>query len=116
VRIAAIDRLSRGPEHISGLFNRMSCSDVRIFTLSEGDVSDRHVAPKGPICALFRKDPADKRAVVGAALSTQANRAGALPKVTARASGASTMCRGMRTKESARRRPISSGRCSSTSY
>ncbi|WP_348651960.1 recombinase family protein [Rhizobium sp. 007] len=56
----AMDRLSRNQEDIAGLFKRMSYSDVKIFTLSEGEVSHLRVALNGTMNALFLKDLADK--------------------------------------------------------
>ena len=56
----AMDRLSRDQEDIAGLFKRMSYSDVKIFTLSEGEVSHLHIGLKGTMNALFLKDLADK--------------------------------------------------------
>ncbi|MGV1833075.1 recombinase family protein [Agrobacterium vitis] len=56
----AMDRLSRDQEDIAGLFKRMSYSDVKIVTLSEGEVSHLHVGLKGTMNALFLKDLADK--------------------------------------------------------
>jgi site-specific DNA recombinase len=56
----AMDRLSRDQEDIAGLFKRMSYSDVKIITLSEGEVSHLHVGLKGTMNALFLKDLADK--------------------------------------------------------
>ncbi len=56
----AMDRLSRDQEDIAGFFKRMSYSDVKIFTLSEGEVSHLHVGLKGTMNALFLKDLADK--------------------------------------------------------
>ena len=56
----AMDRLSRDQEDIAGLFKRMSYSDVKIFTLSEGEVSHLHVGLKGTMNALFLKDLAEK--------------------------------------------------------
>ncbi|HWJ72993.1 MAG TPA: recombinase family protein [Kaistia sp.] len=56
----AMDRLSRDQEDIAGLYKRMAYSDVKIFTLSEGEVSHLHVGLKGTMNALFLKDLADK--------------------------------------------------------
>ncbi|WP_439402631.1 recombinase family protein [Bradyrhizobium sp. DASA03068] len=56
----AMDRLSRDQEDIAGLFKRMAFADVRIVTLSEGDVTHLHVGLKGTMNALFLKDLADK--------------------------------------------------------
>jgi len=56
----AMDRLSRDQEDIAGLFKRMSYSNVKIFTLSEGEASHLHIGLKGTMNALFLKDLADK--------------------------------------------------------
>ncbi|MEJ5899732.1 recombinase family protein [Ochrobactrum teleogrylli] len=55
----AMDRLSRDQEDIAGLFKRMSYSNVKIFTLSEGEVSHLHIGLKGTMNALLLKDLAD---------------------------------------------------------
>jgi hypothetical protein len=46
-----MDRLSLEQDDTAGLFKRMSYSDVKIFTLSEGEVSHQHVGLKGTISA-----------------------------------------------------------------
>ncbi|WGR63730.1 recombinase family protein (plasmid) [Paracoccus ferrooxidans] len=56
----AMDRLSRDQEDIVGIFKRMSYADVKMFTLSEGEVTHLHVGLKGTMNALFLKDLADK--------------------------------------------------------
>jgi site-specific DNA recombinase len=56
----AMDRLSRDQEDIAGLFKRMAYSEVKIVTLSEGEVTHLHVGLKGTMNALFLKDLADK--------------------------------------------------------
>ena len=56
----ALDRLSRDQEHIAGLFKRLRFSGVRLFTSSEGEISELHVGLKGTINALFLKDLAAK--------------------------------------------------------
>lgn len=56
----AMDRLSRDQEDIAGLYKRMNHADVKIVTLSEGEVSHLHVGLKGTMNALFLKDLADK--------------------------------------------------------
>jgi site-specific DNA recombinase len=56
----AMDRLSRDQEDIAGLYKRMAYSDVKIVTLSEGEVSHLHIGLKGTMNALFLKDLADK--------------------------------------------------------
>ena len=56
----AMDRLSRDQEDIAGLYKRMAYADVKIVTLSEGEVTHLHVGLKGAMNALFLKDLADK--------------------------------------------------------
>ncbi len=56
----AMDRLSRDQEDIAGLFKRLAFANVRMVTLSEGDVTHLHVGLKGTMNALFLKDLADK--------------------------------------------------------
>ena len=56
----AMDRLSRDQEDIAGLFKRFAFANVKLVTLSEGDVTHLHVGLKGTMNALFLKDLADK--------------------------------------------------------
>ena len=56
----AMDRLSRDQEDIAGLHKRMAHWDVKIVTLSEGEITHLHVGLKGTMNALFLKDLADK--------------------------------------------------------
>jgi site-specific DNA recombinase len=56
----ALDRLSRDQENVAGLFKQLSFAGVRLFTLSEGEVSELHVGLKGTMNALFLKDLAQK--------------------------------------------------------
>jgi DNA invertase Pin-like site-specific DNA recombinase len=56
----ALDRISRDQEDIAAIFKRLSFADVRIVTLSEGDISHLHIGLKGTMNALFLKDLADK--------------------------------------------------------
>ena len=56
----AMDRLSRDQEDIAGLHKRMAYADVKIVTLSEGEITHLHVGLKGTMNALFLKDLADK--------------------------------------------------------
>lgn len=56
----AMDRLSRDQEDIAGLFKRLAFSNIKMVTLSEGDVTHLHVGLKGTMNALFLKDLADK--------------------------------------------------------
>ncbi len=56
----AIDRLSRDQEDIAHIYKRTRFANVRIVTLSEGDVNELHIGLKGTMGALFLKDLADK--------------------------------------------------------
>ena len=56
----ALDRLSRDQEDVAGVFKRLAFADVKIITLSEGEISHLHVGLKGTMNALFLKDLADK--------------------------------------------------------
>ena len=56
----ALDRISRDQEDIAGIYKRMRYADVKMFTLSEGEISELHVGLKGTMNALFIKDLADK--------------------------------------------------------
>ena len=56
----AMDRLSRDQEDIAGIFKRMTYADVKMFTLSEGEITHLHVGLKGTMNDLFLKDLADK--------------------------------------------------------
>ena len=56
----AMDRLSRDQEDIAGLFKRMEFAGIKIFTLSEGELSSLHIGLKGTMNAMFLKDLADK--------------------------------------------------------
>jgi hypothetical protein len=47
----AMDRLSRDQEDIAGLFKRFAFANVRMVTLSEGDVTPLHVGLKGTMNA-----------------------------------------------------------------
>jgi site-specific DNA recombinase len=56
----ALDRLSRDQEDVAGLFKRLNHVDVRVVTLSEGEITELHIGLKGTMNALFLKDLADK--------------------------------------------------------
>ena len=56
----ALDRLSRDQEDIAGIYKRMQFCDIKIQTLSEGEVSNLHIGLKGTMNAMFLKDLADK--------------------------------------------------------
>jgi site-specific DNA recombinase len=56
----ALDRISRDQEDIAGIYKRMRYADVKMFTLSEGEISELHVGLKGTMNALFLSDLADK--------------------------------------------------------
>ena len=56
----SLDRISRDQEDIAGVYKRLTFADVRIVTLSEGDISELHIGLKGTMGALYLKDLADK--------------------------------------------------------
>jgi site-specific DNA recombinase len=56
----ALDRLSRDQEDVADIFKRMALAEVKIVTLSEGEITHLHVGLKGTMNALFLKDLADK--------------------------------------------------------
>jgi site-specific DNA recombinase len=56
----AMDRLSRDQEDIAGLFKQLSFAEIKIITLSEGEINELHVGLKGTMNALFLKDLAQK--------------------------------------------------------
>lgn len=56
----SLDRMSRDQEDIAGLYKRLRFANVRIVTLSEGEVSELHIGLKGTMGALYLKDLADK--------------------------------------------------------
>jgi DNA invertase Pin-like site-specific DNA recombinase len=56
----SLDRLSRNLHDISGLHKQLESAGVRIFTLSEGEITTMHVGLKDTMSELFLKDLADK--------------------------------------------------------
>ena len=56
----ALDRISRDQEDIAGIYKRLSHAEIRIITLSEGEINELHVGLKGTMNALFLKDLAAK--------------------------------------------------------
>jgi site-specific DNA recombinase len=56
----ALDRISRDQEDIAAIHKRLRHADVRIITLSEGEINELHVGLKGTMNALFLKDLAIK--------------------------------------------------------
>jgi len=56
----ALDRISRDQEDIAAIYKRLSHADVRIVTLSEGEINELHIGLKGTMNALFLKDLAQK--------------------------------------------------------
>ena len=56
----ALDRLSRDQEDIAAIYKRLAHADVKIVTLTEGEVNELHVGLKGTMNALFLKDLAVK--------------------------------------------------------
>ena len=56
----ALDRISRDQEDIAGIYKRLSHAEIKIITLSEGEINELHVGLKGTMNALFLKDLAIK--------------------------------------------------------
>ena len=56
----ALDRMSRDQEDVAALYRQLGFADVRLVTLTEGDISELHVGLKGTMNALFLKDLANK--------------------------------------------------------
>jgi DNA invertase Pin-like site-specific DNA recombinase len=56
----SLDRFSRDQEHVAGFHKAALFAEVRIITLSEGEISELHVGLKGTMGALYLKDLADK--------------------------------------------------------
>ena len=56
----SLDRFSRDQEHIAAFYKQVSFAGARIFTLSEGEVSELHIGLKGTMGALYLKDLAAK--------------------------------------------------------
>ena len=55
-----MNRFSRDQENIAGLFKQLSFADVKLITLSEGEIGELHLDLKGTMNALFLKDLAQK--------------------------------------------------------
>jgi len=56
----ALDRISRDQEDIAAIYKRLNHAEVRIITLSEGEINELHIGLKGTMNALFLKDLAVK--------------------------------------------------------
>lgn len=52
----SLDRLSRDQEHIAGFYKRLLFQDGKIFTQSEGLVTEMHIGMKGTMNAMYSKD------------------------------------------------------------
>ena len=52
----ALDRISRDQEDIAAIYKRLAHSDIKIVTLSEGEINELHVGLKGTMNALFLRD------------------------------------------------------------
>jgi site-specific DNA recombinase len=56
----ALDRISRDQEDVAAIFKRLNHADVKLITLTEGEINELHVGLKGTMNALFLKDLAAK--------------------------------------------------------
>jgi site-specific DNA recombinase len=75
----ALDRISRDQEDVAGVFKRLRFADVKIITLSEGEIGELHVGLKGTMNALFLNDLAERRGGVCAVASRPPLRRWQLP-------------------------------------
>ncbi len=56
----SLDRLSRDQEDVAHLFKHLKYADVRLFTLSEGWISELHIGLSGTMGAIYLKQLAEK--------------------------------------------------------
>ena len=56
----ALDRISRDQEDIAAIYKRLIHAEIKVVTLSEGEINELHVGLKGTMNALFLKDLAIK--------------------------------------------------------
>ncbi len=56
----ALDRISRDQEDVASVFKRLRFADVKIVTLSEGEISELHVGLTGTLNALYLRELANK--------------------------------------------------------
>ncbi len=56
----ALDRLSRDQEDVAALYKQHSFANIKLITLTEGEISELHIGLKGTMNALFLKDLAGK--------------------------------------------------------
>ncbi len=56
----ALDRISRDQEDVAHIFKRLTYEDIKMFTSSEGEITEMHIGLKGTMNALFIKDLAAK--------------------------------------------------------
>ena len=56
----ALDRLSRDQEDVAHLFKHLSFAGIKLFTLSEGEISEIHIGLSGTMGALYVKQLAEK--------------------------------------------------------
>ncbi|MEN5300124.1 recombinase family protein [Brucella sp. TWI559] len=60
VMAEALDRISRDQADVATLFKQLQFLGIKIFTLSEGEITELHVGLKGTMNALMLKDLAQK--------------------------------------------------------
>src|SRR5205809_2865851 len=60
VIVESLDRLSRDPEDMAGMFKRFEFNQIKIHTLNEGISTQMHVALRGITGAMQLKDIGDK--------------------------------------------------------
>lgn len=50
-----LDRISRDQENVAGIYKRAQFSDIKIFTLAEGEITELHIGLKGTMNAYLSK-------------------------------------------------------------
>ena len=56
----ALDRVSRDLEDVASVYKRLTFADVKMWTLSEGEITQLHIGLKGTMNEMFLKELADK--------------------------------------------------------
>jgi site-specific DNA recombinase len=56
----SLDRVSRDQEDIAGVYKRLRFAGVKIYTLSEGEISELHIGFTGTMSALYLKNLGEK--------------------------------------------------------
>src|SRR5262245_17268647 len=60
VIVESIDRISRDPEHLNGIFKRLTFCGVKLISVNEGEANQTQIGLRSLIGSIFLKDLADK--------------------------------------------------------